>query len=73
MDSTEYVNIYIDVLNKKLHDEVSKNTMHESKIVWLEKITNDLANQVQALQLEIDKYKKKKGGTTPAPLELGES
>lgn len=67
MDSTEYVNIYIDVLNKKLHEEINKNIMHESKILLLEKVNSDLVSQVQSLQQEIDKYKKKKGGTSLAP------
>lgn len=67
MDSTEYVNVYIDTLNKRLHDEINKSIMQESKIFLLEKVNTDLAGQVQQLQQEIDKYKKKKGGTTPAP------
>lgn len=72
MDSTDYVNVYIDTLSKKLHEEINKNLMHESKIVVMDKAMTELANQVQQLQQELDKYKKKKGGASPVPMEPGE-
>lgn len=72
MDSTDYVNVYIDTLSKKLHEEINKNLMHESKIVILERANADLVNQLQLTQQELDKYKKKKGGASPVPLEPGE-
>jgi hypothetical protein len=60
MDSTDYVNVYIDTLNKKLHEEINRNIMHEAKITLLEKVNADLNQKLQEMQLEIDKYKKKK-------------
>lgn len=72
MDSTEYVNVYIDTMSKRLHEEINKNLMHESKIIILERANSELANRVKQLEQELDKYKKKKGGTSPVPMEPGE-
>ena len=55
----DFVNEYINRLTVNLHDAVSKNVLHETRLALLEKSYTSLqAEHQQALQ-ELDKLKKK--------------
>lgn len=55
----DFVNEYINRLTVNLHDAVSKNVLHETRLALLEKSYASLqAEHQQALQ-ELDKLKKK--------------
>lgn len=57
---TDFVNEYITRLNANLHDAVSKNVMHETRIALLEKALSEV-------QLELQQLKNKnKKAETPA-------
>lgn len=56
----DYINAYIDILNKMLHDYISKSAMQETRIVLgdkknaeLSQINNDLQERGEAQQQEI--------------------
>lgn len=63
MDQTEYVNVYIDLLVKNLHDSTNRSIMQETKIVLLERAVEKLNVELQQTIVELDKHKKKKGST----------
>lgn len=55
----DFVNEYINRLTMNLHDAVSKNVLHETRLALLEKSYASLqAEHQQALQ-ELEKLKKK--------------
>ena len=55
----DFVNEYINRLTVNLHDAVSKNVLHETRLALLEKSYTSLqAEHQQALQ-ELEKLKKK--------------
>ena len=62
MDQTDFINVYIDILGKNLHDTTNRSIMQEAKIVLLEKANEKLNVELQQAILELDKHKKKKGG-----------
>jgi hypothetical protein len=62
MDQTDFINVYIDILGKNLHDVTNRSIMQEAKIVLLEKANEKLNVELQQTILELDKHKKKKGG-----------
>jgi hypothetical protein len=67
MDQTEYVNVYIDILSKALHDSTNRSIMQEAKIVLLEKANQKLNVELQQTIAELDKHKKKKGSSVADP------
>lgn len=74
MDNIEYINAYVELLNKKLHDMVSKEVMQETHLTLANQTILNLQAQLQQvivenekLATELDKLKKKKGITTPDP------
>jgi|LauGreDrversion4_2_1035121.scaffolds.fasta_scaffold269141_2 hypothetical protein len=67
MDQTEFVNVYIDILSKSLHDATNKSIMLEAKIVLLEKANQKLNVELQEAIVELDKHKKKKGSSVADP------
>jgi hypothetical protein len=55
----EFVNEYINRLTTNLHDAVSKNVLHETRMALLEKSHAILQNDHQQVLLELEKLKKK--------------
>jgi hypothetical protein len=47
---TEFVNEYITRLNATLHDAVSRNVMHETRVALLEKALSESQIQVEKLK-----------------------
>lgn len=47
---TDFVNEYITRLNANLHDAVSKNVMHETRIALLEKALSEVQLELQQLK-----------------------
>lgn len=47
---TDFVNEYIARLNANLHDAVSKNVMHETRIALLEKALSEVQLELQQLK-----------------------
>ncbi len=46
----DFVNEYIARLNANLHDAVSKNVMHETRIALLEKALSEVQTELQQLK-----------------------
>jgi hypothetical protein len=46
----DFVNEYITRLNANLHDAVSKNVMHETRIALLEKALSEVQLELQQLK-----------------------
>jgi hypothetical protein len=55
----EFVNEYINRLTTNLHDAVSKNVLHETRMALLEKNYAILQTEHQQALLELEKLKKK--------------
>lgn len=76
MDNIEYINAYVELLNKKLHDMVSKEVMQETHLALANQSIQILQAQLEQanianekLTTELDKLKKKRGITTPEPTD----
>jgi hypothetical protein len=67
MDQTDFINVYIDILSKNLHDATNRSIMQEAKIVLLEKANQKLNVELQEAIVELDKHKKKKGSSVADP------
>ena len=70
MDNIEYINAYVEVLNKKLHELVSQSAMQETHLSLARQNIQVLQEQLQLLAIEkeklaaeLEKLKKKKGVT----------
>lgn len=55
----DFVNEYINRLTMNLHDAVSKNVLHETRLALLEKSYASLQVEHQQALQELDKLKKK--------------
>ncbi len=55
----EFVNEYINRLTSNLHEAVSKNVLHETRMALLEKNYAILQNEHQQVLQELERLKKK--------------
>lgn len=55
----EFVNEYVNRLTLNLHESVSKNVLHETRLALLEKSYASLQAEHQQVLLELEKLKKK--------------
>lgn len=55
----DFVNEYINRLTVNLHDAVSKNVLHETRMALLEKNYAILQNEHQQVLQELERLKKK--------------
>lgn len=64
MENAEFINTYIDTLNKNLHEAVSRNAVLETRLTMSEKLAASLQSEIQSLRSELEKVNKKKPVTT---------
>jgi hypothetical protein len=61
MEDIEFVNAYIERLNKALHDLISRNIILETRLVRAEEQNSALQSQISILEADLEKARKKKG------------
>lgn len=61
MEDVEFVNVYIERLNKTIHDLTSRNIILETRLVRAEEQNSALQSQISKLQADLEKATKKKG------------
>lgn len=61
----EFVNEYINRLTVSLHEAVSKNVLHETRLALLEKSYASLQTEHQQALHELERLKKKPSKQTP--------
>lgn len=65
----EFVNEYINRLTINLHDAISKNVLHETRLAILEKSHASLQTQHQQVLQELERLKKKPSKQNPDPAD----
>jgi len=66
----DFVNEYINRLTVNLHDAVSKNVLHETRMALLEKNYAILQTEHQQTLQELERFKKKPSKQTQDPSEF---
>lgn len=59
----EFVNLYIEQLNKACHDLMGRNVILETKLALAEKTSASLNVELQKALAELEKLRKKKPST----------
>lgn len=59
----EFVNLYIEQLNKACHDLMGRNVILETKLALAEKTSASLNVELQKALAELEKLRKKKPAT----------
>lgn len=59
----EFVNLYIEQLNKACHDLMGRNVILETKLALAEKTSASLNVELQKALIELEKLRKKKPAT----------
>lgn len=59
----EFVNLYIEQLNKACHDLMGRNVILETKLALAEKTNASLNEELQKALIELEKLRKKKPAT----------
>lgn len=60
MENADFINTYIDTLNKNLHDLTSRNVVLETKLAVQDKLVSALQTELQNAKNELEKLNKKK-------------
>lgn len=60
MENADFINTYIDTLNKNLHDLTSRNVVLETKLTVQDKLVSALQTELQNAKNELEKLSKKK-------------
>lgn len=63
MEDVEFVNMYIESLNKAVHDLTSRSIILETRLVRAEQQNSALQSQISILQADLEKASKKKGSS----------
>lgn len=61
MEDVEFVNVYIERLNKAVHDLTSRSIILETRLSRAEDQNSALQSQISKLQADLEKANKKKG------------
>jgi len=61
MEDVEFVNMYIERLNKTVHDLTSRSIILETRLARAEEQNSALQSQISKLQADLEKATKKKG------------
>lgn len=59
----EFINLYIDQLNKACHDLMGRNVILETKLALAEKTSASLNDELQKALTDLEKLRKKKPTT----------